>query len=261
MAGRKMAELVLSEAERAELKLLSARRKTSQALALRARIVRECARGVENREVAARLRVADGTATGAAASWRCLSKSWSAIEYGSDVGRSDQIREVADLLLETGLLATLFVKSGTANDVRSLASAVAEEAVHNGQDNAVSAAPRYQVARVFRNRLIDRQDLLGEACPQIVGSQRASAARRPSSIKAMPRRSSAIEPTLMNTRPRRRHQASRVPSGLAPVAAPSMISMARPRLRIWRPSPTGNSFGSMQRICNASPAKALTLPS
>jgi hypothetical protein len=194
MAGRKMAELVLSEAERAELKLLSARRKTSQALALRARIVRECARGVENREVAARLRVADGTATGAAASWRCLSKSWSAIEYGSDVGRSDQIREVADLLLETGLLATLFVKSGTANDVGSLASAVAEEAVHNGQDNAVSAAPRYQVALVFRNRLIDRQDLLGEACPQIVGSQRASAARRPSSIKAMPRRSSAIEP-------------------------------------------------------------------
>jgi hypothetical protein len=43
MAGRKMAELVLSEAERAELKLLSARRKTSQALALRTRIVRECA--------------------------------------------------------------------------------------------------------------------------------------------------------------------------------------------------------------------------
>jgi hypothetical protein len=36
-----MAELVLSEAERAELKLLSARRKTSQALALRTRIVRD----------------------------------------------------------------------------------------------------------------------------------------------------------------------------------------------------------------------------
>jgi len=58
MAGRKMAELVLSEAERAELMLLSSRRKTAQALALRARIVLECAQGAENREVAARLRVA-----------------------------------------------------------------------------------------------------------------------------------------------------------------------------------------------------------
>jgi hypothetical protein len=43
MAGRKMAELVLSEAERAELKLLSARRKTSQALALRTQIVLDIA--------------------------------------------------------------------------------------------------------------------------------------------------------------------------------------------------------------------------
>ena len=61
MAGRKMAVLVLSEAERSELMLLSARRKTGQALALRARIVLECARGLENREVAARLRLAKGT--------------------------------------------------------------------------------------------------------------------------------------------------------------------------------------------------------
>src|SRR5437879_10988382 len=61
MAGRKMAVLVLSEAERSELMLLSARRKTGQALALRARIVLECARGLENREVAAHLRLAKGT--------------------------------------------------------------------------------------------------------------------------------------------------------------------------------------------------------
>ena len=61
MAGRKMAVLVVSEAERLELTLLSSRRKTAQALALRARIVLECAHGLENREVAARLRVAKGT--------------------------------------------------------------------------------------------------------------------------------------------------------------------------------------------------------
>jgi transposase len=59
--GRRMAELVLSEAERTELKLLSSRRKTAQALAMRARIVLECARGFENQEVAASLRVAKGT--------------------------------------------------------------------------------------------------------------------------------------------------------------------------------------------------------
>jgi len=56
-----MAELVLSEAERTELKQLSSRRKTAQALALRARIVLECARGLENQEVEASLGVAKNT--------------------------------------------------------------------------------------------------------------------------------------------------------------------------------------------------------
>ena len=59
--GRGMAELVLSETERTELKLLSSRRKTAQALALRARIVLECARGLENQEVAANLGIAKNT--------------------------------------------------------------------------------------------------------------------------------------------------------------------------------------------------------
>jgi hypothetical protein len=56
-----MAELVLGEAERAELKQLPSRRKTAQALPLRARIVLECAQGLENREVAASLAVAENT--------------------------------------------------------------------------------------------------------------------------------------------------------------------------------------------------------
>src|SRR5262245_13569568 len=59
--GRQMAALVLSESETLELKVLAARRKTAQALAIRARIVLECARGLENQEVAAQLRVAKGT--------------------------------------------------------------------------------------------------------------------------------------------------------------------------------------------------------
>ena len=61
MAGRRLAALVLSEAERAELGSLAARRNTAQALALRARIVLGCAAGEQNKMVAARLRVAPMT--------------------------------------------------------------------------------------------------------------------------------------------------------------------------------------------------------
>ena len=47
--------LELSDAERAELTSLVSRRKTAQALAMRARIVLACAQGGQNKEVAARL--------------------------------------------------------------------------------------------------------------------------------------------------------------------------------------------------------------
>jgi hypothetical protein len=49
MGGRQLALLVLSEAERAELAAFAAGRKTAQAIALRARIVRACARGDQNK--------------------------------------------------------------------------------------------------------------------------------------------------------------------------------------------------------------------
>jgi transposase len=57
MGGRRLPELELDDAERAELKTLTSRHKTGQALALRARIVLACAQGGENREVAARLEI------------------------------------------------------------------------------------------------------------------------------------------------------------------------------------------------------------
>jgi transposase len=61
MAGRRMAALVLSDEERAELTSLAARRNTAQALALRARIVLRCATGAENQQVAAELRIDKST--------------------------------------------------------------------------------------------------------------------------------------------------------------------------------------------------------
>ena len=55
MAVQQLASLTLSDEERAELKSLTMRRKTAQALALRARIVLTCAEGGQNKEVAAKL--------------------------------------------------------------------------------------------------------------------------------------------------------------------------------------------------------------
>ncbi len=61
MSGRPKAPLVLTEAERQELAALTLRRKTAQALALRARIVLACAQGEDSRVVAARQRVSEQT--------------------------------------------------------------------------------------------------------------------------------------------------------------------------------------------------------
>jgi transposase len=55
MAVQQLAPLTLSDEERAELKSLTMRRKTAQALALRARIVLTCAEGGQNKDVAAKL--------------------------------------------------------------------------------------------------------------------------------------------------------------------------------------------------------------
>ena len=61
MRGRPKAELVLTEAEHEQLTALTLRRKTSQALALRARIVLTCAAGIDNKVVASRQRVTPQT--------------------------------------------------------------------------------------------------------------------------------------------------------------------------------------------------------
>jgi transposase len=64
--GRPKAGLVLSDAERDQLSRWARRAKTSQALALRAKIVLACAGGRSNKEVAGQLRVTESTV----ARWR-----------------------------------------------------------------------------------------------------------------------------------------------------------------------------------------------
>ena len=59
--GRRKAPLVLTDEERLTLESLTSRRKTAQALALRARIVLACASGKKNAEVAAELKVHPAT--------------------------------------------------------------------------------------------------------------------------------------------------------------------------------------------------------
>jgi transposase len=61
MRGRPKAEVVLTQAEREQLQAWARRRKTSQALAMRSRIVLECADGLENQVVAQRLETSPQT--------------------------------------------------------------------------------------------------------------------------------------------------------------------------------------------------------
>lgn len=61
MRGRPKAKLVLNDTEREQLEAWARRRKTSQALAMRSRIVLECAGGMENQHVAKKLSVTPQT--------------------------------------------------------------------------------------------------------------------------------------------------------------------------------------------------------
>lgn len=94
--------LVLSDAERAELASLAARRNTAQALALRARIVLACAEGAANKEVAARLGACEDTV----GKWRRRFIA-ERLEGLGDEPRSGAPRSVDDERIEAIIVRTL----------------------------------------------------------------------------------------------------------------------------------------------------------
>jgi transposase len=103
VAGRRAApEVVLSESERSELKALAGRRKTAQAMAMRARIVLACAEGLQSKQVAARLRVDEATV----GKWRRRFAE-RRLDGLSDEPRSGTPRTVGDARVEAVIVKTL----------------------------------------------------------------------------------------------------------------------------------------------------------
>lgn len=102
MSGRPKAPLVLTEAERKELVALTLRRKTAQALALRARIVLACAQGEDSRVVAARQRVSEQTVC----KWRSRFVA-QRVEGLLDAPRSGAPRSIDDARVDAVIARTL----------------------------------------------------------------------------------------------------------------------------------------------------------
>jgi len=102
MGKLRLAVVELTAAERAELESLASRRKTAQALALRARIVLGCASGLQNKEVAARLNVGSVTVS----KWRrrFLADGMDGLR---DEPRSGAPRTVDDARIEAVITRTL----------------------------------------------------------------------------------------------------------------------------------------------------------
>jgi transposase len=103
MAGRRAApQVVLSEGERSELKALAGRRKTAQAMAMRARIVLACAEGLQSKQVAARLGIDEATV----GKWRRRFAE-KRLDGLYDEPRSGAPRTVDDARIEAVIVKTL----------------------------------------------------------------------------------------------------------------------------------------------------------
>src|SRR5579864_4156881 len=100
--ARQLAPLILSDEERAELKALASRRKTAQALALRARIILACAEGSQSKEVAAKLGVVENTV----GKWRRRFVQ-DRVEGLRDEPRTGAPRTIDDARIEAVIVSTL----------------------------------------------------------------------------------------------------------------------------------------------------------
>lgn len=120
MRGRPKSELMLTEAEREQLVAWTLRRKTAQALALRARIVLACADGTANRTVAARQRVTPQTV----GKWRARFLE-QRLDGLSDAPRSGAPRTLDDARIDALIAKTLesTPKGATHWSTRSMAQA------------------------------------------------------------------------------------------------------------------------------------------
>jgi transposase len=101
--ARHLATLILSDDERLELKALASRRKTAQALAMRARIVLACAEGSLNKEVAAKLGVVEATV----GKWRRRFVQDRVDGLRDDDARSGTPRMIDDARIEAMIVTTL----------------------------------------------------------------------------------------------------------------------------------------------------------
>jgi transposase len=100
--GPKLAELALTDEERTTLERWARRRNSSQALALRCRIVLACAEGASNAAVATQLRVSRPTVT----KWRSRFVA-RRLEGLADEPRPGAARTISDEQVEQVLVMTL----------------------------------------------------------------------------------------------------------------------------------------------------------
>jgi transposase len=102
MRGRPKTELVLSQSEREQPVALTMRRKTVQAIALRARIVLSCTDGMENKAVAAQLRTSQQTVS----KWRARFVT-DRLDGLLDALRPGAPRSIADAQVDAVIAKTL----------------------------------------------------------------------------------------------------------------------------------------------------------
>ncbi|MHB8244863.1 MAG: IS630 family transposase [Acidimicrobiales bacterium] len=119
--GRPKAELVLSTEERLVLERLASRRKSAQAMAMRARIVINCAKGDSNRDVAANLEVSEAMV----GKWRRRFVEHR-LDGLSDDPRPGAPRTITDDQVEAVIVKTLEEKPNDAThwSTRSMAGAM-----------------------------------------------------------------------------------------------------------------------------------------